>query len=111
MVALMADTPQFKFPFQLNASGSDPVVVEQDDDTEILDCVQVVIATTPGTRIDLPDFGLEEQVFVEGGVKPAQILSAIRIWEPRARIVLDVDDVIDYAQHVRLNYRRGDTGA
>lgn len=110
VVALMPDVPQFKFPFQLNGAGS-PVEIEQDGDTEILDCVEVVLRTLPGTRIDLPDFGTEEQAFLEGGSDPAQILSSIRAWEPRALVHLEVDDVIDYTQHVRLNYQRGDTGA
>lgn len=106
----MADVPQFKFPFQLSASGS-PVDIEQDGDTEVLDCVEVILRTIPGTRIDLPDFGLEEQAFLEGGADPSQVLSAIRAWEPRALVQLEVDDVIDYTQHVRLKYQRGDTGA
>lgn len=107
------DAPHFRFPFRLNASGTEPIVADQDEDDEILDSVTVVIATLPGSRIDLPDFGLEEQAFIEGGADPAQVLQSIKVWEPRAVLILERDDISfpDYAQHVRLNYRIGDTGA
>jgi phage baseplate assembly protein W len=115
MVALMTelDAPHFRFPFQLNATASEPVVVDQDEDDEVLDSVTVLLATIPGTRVDLPDFGLDEQAFVEGGAKPGDILQALKVWEPRANLILERDDVSfpDYAQHVRLNYRTGASGA
>jgi hypothetical protein len=114
MVALVSDldAPHFRFPFQLNASGTEPIVIDQDEDDEILDCVTVVIATQPGDRTDLPDFGLEEQAFLQGGADLLQILQSIQVWEPRASATLERDDVSfpDYAQHVRLIYRRNETG-
>lgn len=106
----MADTPHFKFPFQLSADGRRPKETEQDSDDEILDCVQVLLMTLPSQRIDIPEYGMPEQAFLEGGADSSQIMSTIKRWEPRVNLVLSVDEVIDLGQHVRLNYTARDNG-
>lgn len=104
----MIDIPHFSFPFRL--SGGSPATVEQGSDDEILDCVEVLLSTEPGERIDLPDYGLEDQTFREGGASRTAIQNTIRTWEPRASTDIEPAELEERIDNVRLNYRsaRGD---
>lgn len=100
----MTDVPHFSFPFRL--AGSRIALTDQGSDDEILDCVEVLLSTEPGERIDLPDYGLEDQAFLEGGASRSQIDSTIRAWEPRAAFDIDPVDMEDRIDNVRVNLRR-----
>jgi phage baseplate assembly protein W len=96
------DTPKLSFPFRLHANGASAVVVEQDSDDEILDCVEVLLSTEKGSREEAPAYGVEDQSFLEGGANQDQILTAISKWEPRAERTLEADQIISSIQRVRV---------
>lgn len=66
--------------------------VEQDSEADILQCVRVVLTTPQGTRDALPEFGLPDQAFRQGGAAIAEIDAAIAEWEPRADADARADD-------------------
>lgn len=99
------ETPHFKFPFQFTADGSRLQVVEQDSDDEIVDCVEVLISTLQGERIELPDYGIQDQAFRQGGVDTGHILAQIRKFEERASIQLEPHQIQDLIQRVSVIYR------
>lgn len=96
------DTPKLSFPFRLQASGLRAVVVEQDSDDEIFDCLEVLLSTEKGSREEAPAYGIEDQSFLEGGANQDQILTAIAKWEPRAERTLEADQIIAFIQRVRV---------
>lgn len=75
--------PQFSLPFRFQG-GLVAAVVEQDTPEEITDCVQAIIRTPVGQRLELPGFGIPDQSFTQGGADPAPIVAAVEKWEPRA---------------------------
>lgn len=77
------DTPQhFSFPLRLGRDGS-MKTVEQDTPEDIVQCVEVILATPIGSRLELPAFGIPILEF--GQPVPIQALVAsIYTWEPRA---------------------------
>lgn len=94
----MADIPHFSFPFRRTMNGKSVVVTEQDMDDEILDCLEVLLTTERGERIELPDYGLPDPLFVQGGMSLETIQQVIATWEPRANAVVtrgDLDDMLD----------------
>lgn len=106
MVAVLIDTPHFKFPFKLTTDGTRAMVVEQDSDEEIMDCLEVLLSTQPGERIELPDYGVPDQAFRENGLDPVVVSDAVRQWEERAEIFIETGVIENLAQTVTINYRR-----
>lgn len=103
----MTDIPHFKFPFQLTAAGDRIQVTEQDTDDEILDCIEVLLSTTQGERLELPEYGIRDQTFRQNGVEVSHILQQIRRFEERADVVLDAETIEDLVQRVSVRYRGG----
>lgn len=99
----MADVPHFSFPFRF--AGNQIMVSDQGSDDEILDCVEVLLSTEPGERIDLPAYGLEDQTFRQGGASQSEISSAIRAWEPRALVEIDATALQDRVDNVNVRIR------
>lgn len=97
----MPDIQHFDYPFRFGAGGH-AVTVEQDSIEEITAGVIHVLKTTIGTRVDLPEFGVPELVMREGGVNVNGIISALRVWEPRATNELTVSEITDLAQRISL---------
>lgn len=85
----MADviTPKFQVPFRINRRSAS--YVEQGSIEEVMQCVLAVLKTPVGQREDAPEFGLLEQVFLEGGADLTEIRRAIQEFEPRASILSD----------------------
>lgn len=106
----MIEIPHFKFPFQLASDGVRAQAVEQDSDDEILDCVVVLLSTTQGERIEIPEYGVRDQAFRQNGVDTAHILAQIRRYEERANINLDPDAIQDLVQRVSVEYLGGLVG-
>lgn len=105
------DVPHFKFPFRVAASGRRVMVVEQDSDDEVLDCVEVTLRTRPGDRLDEPEFGLEDQAFVMyRDDNMEEVVNAVRVWEPRARTYIASQEIADLVERVRLNFVEGGRG-
>jgi phage baseplate assembly protein W len=104
-----ADIPQFSFPFRLQNDGTAPVVVEQDSDDDIVDCVEVLLRTERGSREELPDYGIPDQAFKMGGADYEVLEEAISRWEPRAHAAVEHVELVDLVERVRVNVRS--TGA
>lgn len=76
--------PHFDFPVRFTKAG--PIaVVEQDSVEEIEACVAVILTYRVGDRAELPQFGIPDPTFEQGGADPAPILAAVQQWEPRAQ--------------------------
>lgn len=83
----MARTPHLGLPFRL--SGSSFAVTEQDSSEEVSDCVEAVLRTPQGSRIDVPAFGRPDDTFAQLGKAAPNAepyLAAIEEWEPRATV-------------------------
>lgn len=79
----MATIPHLKIPFSLLPDLTAQVVA-QDSIDDIQQCVAVLCATTQGTRIEVPTYGIPDPVFSTG--QPAAIEKAVAKWEPRAQV-------------------------
>ena len=99
----MVDVPHFKFPFRLASSGTRVMVVEQDTQDEIMDCVEVLIRTEAGERIEAPEYGILDQTFRERGVDLGYVLSVIEEFEDRASVQLEEEGIVDLLHKVRLH--------
>lgn len=82
----------FAVPFKFGANGGPALVVEQDSDDDIEQCIEAIVRTIRGQRLELPDFGIADPVLQEGGPDIGDISRAIEHWEPRAHTVIDVSD-------------------
>ncbi len=64
-----------------------------------------MILTTPkGSRIEVPDFGIDDPVFsVDTSERATRMLEAVNAWEPRARarIEVTVDNVDEFVHRIR----------
>lgn len=99
-------TPQIAFPLRLNATGTDAVVNEQDSDDDVMDCVEVLVSTERGERVDLPDYGIDDPTFTQGEANTDDIISAIGEHEPRADIDFEhEDDADDLIDRIRLRVK------
>lgn len=56
--------------------------------------VGLLVATRPGERRTVPDYGLEDATFSYVGLREEQIRDAVDEWEPRAEIT-DFDELTD----------------
>jgi phage baseplate assembly protein W len=75
--------PHFALPFRVDNGAV--VTTEQDSVDEIADCVQAVVVTPVGTRVEMPGFGMSSPVLTQSDSVPSTaILAALRRWEPRA---------------------------
>ena len=85
----MADVPHLAFPVRVD--GSTFATVEQDSFDDVAGCVELVLRTPRGSRIDAPEFGLPDLTFNEGRVDPALVTGALDRWEDRVGQVLTLD--------------------
>jgi phage baseplate assembly protein W len=79
-------TPHFRTPFSI-VDGA-PAEVEQDSDREIDQCIEAVLRTPVGTRIEDPEFGRPDETFKALGSNPSAepYVTAVEEGEPRARV-------------------------
>lgn len=83
----MANIPHFDLPFRY--VGGAPAVNEQGSVDDITACVYAICVTPPGTRDEMPDFGLNDPAFSQQPI-PAHVLNAqIAEWEPRVPILVE----------------------
>jgi phage baseplate assembly protein W len=90
-----AQVPHFAYPFRFERHGIS--TVEQDSLDDLAQCVQVIIQTRIGERVEIPDFGVDPIVFNDDIDRDA-LQRALEDWEPR--IITDVemwDDIADEA--------------
>jgi phage baseplate assembly protein W len=83
----LASIPHFAWPFQVVDGAVQ--TVEQDSAEEIAQCVEAVLNTPVGSRIDAPDYGVPDETFSQLSVdeSAAVYLDAIDAAEPRARVL------------------------
>lgn len=96
-------TPKLKVPFQI--VGGRALTVSQDSVDEIVQCVEYLLRTEPGTRLEMPEFGSPDLAFNQTpAVDPAPgiIEAAIDRWEPRARYMLSTEEIEVLTKRVRL---------
>lgn len=65
--------------------------VEQDSKDEIAQCVYAILATEPGTRTELTEFGYPSQLFRQGGADLEELRQVVETWEPRASILTEAE--------------------
>lgn len=87
-----------------------PAVVEQDTVEEITQCVEAVLKTQVGQRIEVPEFGLDDPTFMELAANETgeEIALAVEEWEPRAGDVLTDIEIEEALTRVRLTFRTGE---
>jgi phage baseplate assembly protein W len=97
----LASSPHFKWPFQI-VNGVVPTVA-QDSVEEIDQCVEAVLNTPVGSRIDAPTYGVPDETFSQLSVdeSAAVYLEAIGAAEPRA-LVLGEAKVEEMAKRVAI---------
>jgi phage baseplate assembly protein W len=83
----VASVPHLATPFRI-VNGA-IAVVEQDSVEEIEDCVESILRTFVGTRIDAPDFGIPDETFRQQTPSTGAELyiAAIEAQEPRAHVL------------------------
>lgn len=79
--------PRLKLP--ITVTDGRFATVEQDSVDEVAQCVYVVLSYEEGSRPELPDFGIESQLFLQGGVSQDEIRAAVEEWEPRAEVLTE----------------------
>jgi phage baseplate assembly protein W len=80
-----ADIPQLASPFRFYEGK--PVVVEQDSDEEVRQCVATLARTRIGQRAEHPDYGVSDPSF-RREADLDELRAQIQEWEPRADVVL-----------------------
>jgi phage baseplate assembly protein W len=92
----MTDVPHFAFP--LRYVNGHAQVNEQDSMDDIEACVTAICLTSPGQRVELPDFGIEDPAFGQEPIPTAPLVSQIQTFEPRVTIMVDAEpDRLDSA--------------
>lgn len=83
----MADIPQFSRPFSFAGTGFKEV--EQDSPEDVTQCVETVLETPVGSRVEVPAYGVPDETFEQLGpdLSAEVYLAAIEEWEPRARVL------------------------
>jgi phage baseplate assembly protein W len=99
----MTDVPHFDYPFRFATPQA--AVVEQDSIEEIVECCFAIMLCPSGYRVELPEFGIDDQTFASPHVDSAAISTAIETWEPRALATLsgEIDDVDELVQRVQAH--------
>lgn len=77
----------FAFPFSIGSDGS-ANTVEQGSRDEIEQGVLVLLLTTQGERIEVPEFGIQDLAF-QVELDTEAIVSAAQEWDERAGIVTE----------------------
>lgn len=69
-------------------------MLEQDTLDEIAQCVEVLLSTTEGQRLEVPDYGIPDPTF-SVDLPLREIETKIADWEPRAAALLSEDESIE----------------
>lgn len=88
MVAiLMTVVPHFDLPFRFTAGHA--AVVEQDSSDDISNCVDAVLLTRIGSRVEMPEFGIPDPTFDIQPIELQGMFAALVEQEPRAYVLID----------------------
>lgn len=95
--------PHFAYPFRV--SGDHVAVVEQDTWDEVAQSVQMVLTTERGSRLAVPEYGVDSPLFATlTRGREQHMLEAVNRWEPRARATIGItaDNVDEFVHHIRV---------
>jgi phage baseplate assembly protein W len=100
----LADTPHFDLPFRFGPDGH-PAEVEQDTVADIVNCVEAVLRTAPGDRVERPDFGSDPLVPDQQPLDLGGVVAQVEQFETRARMAAEQDpaSVLQAAAVVNIN--------
>lgn len=76
---------RLSMPLQVAADGA-LQAVEQDSPAEIAQSVALLLATRPGERRSVPEYGSDDPLYT--GLSPEDVNAAVEMWEDRADPVL-----------------------
>jgi phage baseplate assembly protein W len=96
----MADIPHLAVP--LRVTGGRWVVVEQDTEEEVAQCVRNVCAFERGYRVEDPDFGINDPAFTTMPIDTGDIAQALEDYEERAEVAIFQEITPDGQVAVRL---------
>lgn len=96
--------PKLRVPFRVIGGRAD--VVDQDSVDEVAQGVEYLLRTEPGTRLEVPEFGLPDPAFATGHLSEL-IRTAIDRWEPRARMALSTEEIEQLTERVLLQIGTG----
>lgn len=86
----MSTVRKFAQPFRF--INGRVATVAQDTEAEVSDCVEAILRTPQGSRVEQPTFGIPDMTFRTNGPDPVPIREAIERDEPRARFTVLADD-------------------
>src|SRR4051794_13576023 len=76
--------PKLRVPLRLENGRL--ALVEQDSQDNVAACVYAILATERGSRLEDPDFGIEDPTFGTMPVDVDEWLEQIAAYEPRAEV-------------------------
>lgn len=89
------DVPHLAFPIRVE--GGVYICDRQDSNDEVTTCVRNITSFEKGTRIERPDFGINDPTLKVMPIDVTEIARAISDWEPRAaaelETIIDLDGV------------------
>lgn len=89
------DIPHLAFPIRFESGAF--VTDRQDGNNEVTAAVRSICAFERGTRIERPDFGINDPTLKEMPIDVDDVARAIADWEPRAyaelEVVLDLNGI------------------
>src|SRR5262245_38101144 len=88
-------------PLRVTVNGQ-WVVVEQDTESEVADCVRNICAFERGYRVEDPNFGINDPTFTTMPIDVADIASALNEYEERASVQIFQEITSDGQVSVRL---------
>lgn len=107
---MAVQVPHLGYPFQFGANLH-ANVLEQDFLDEVANCCVVVMKCPVGFRVELPEFGSDDQAF-RTTMDADVIVAALQRWEPRAdaevvNAVLFGPDPTEFDVNIEIHGREG----
>lgn len=102
MVADVVTIPHFDLPFRFGVSGESAAVVQQGSQQDVRNCVEAIIRTPVGSRLHVPNFGIDDPTFLTSPLQTTNIEQQVIANEPRAVVALDsiVDEINTMADDI-----------
>ncbi|HXI18848.1 MAG TPA: GPW/gp25 family protein [Chloroflexota bacterium] len=79
----------FALPFRF--AGGRAVTVPRDSRADVDGCLEALLRTELGQRLELPEYGVPDQTFRTNGPDAQPIRDAIERWEDRATVRVEAD--------------------
>lgn len=100
------EVPHLAVPFRIERGRA--VVVDQDSEAEVLQCVEAVLRYRPGLRYDLPEFGTRDQAHRQGGANLVELADAVERFEDRVHATAQQAgvDSLGLVEQVRVKVAR-----